>query len=493
MQLGQQIKMRQSQSLVMTPQLQQAIKLLQMTNLELCQYLENQQAENPFLEIDTNTQESRNDDYQTQDETSNLSDDMQSGKSISEDPSSNQDYENRYETELNERPKLDSPSPISKNTSTEDFDDYISNLASRPETLKEHVRKQISLELKESKDLLIASVLTDYLEPTGWLTTKIEEIANEINCHVDEVNGVLIKLQKLEPAGVFAKNLSECLKLQLEEKSLLSEEIKVLLDNLDLLAKGEIKQLIKITNFTQEEISQSIALIRSLNPKPGETFLYDETIQNSPDVIVTKGRNGWVVELNKSTLPAVVIDENYISKMTLKKQDSNSSSYVADTIASARWLKRSVEQRNSTTLTIASAIIAQQEDFLKNGLSHLKPMVLRDIASNVGMHESTVSRVTTGLTIETPRGCFAMKYFFSVSLNSAENGESHAATAVREAIKKLISEEPAKKPLSDEAIAIIMKKDGIDLARRTVAKYREIMKIPSSAQRRRQTILEEIS
>ena len=493
MQLGQQIKMRQSQSLVMTPQLQQAIKLLQMTNLELCQYLENQQAENPFLEIDTNTQESRNDDYQTQDETSNLSDDMQSGKSISEDPSSNQDYENRYETELNERPKLDSPSPISKNTSTEDFDHYISNLASRPETLKEHVRKQISLELKESKDLLIASVLTDYLEPTGWLTTKIEEIANEINCHVDEVNGVLIKLQKLEPAGVFAKNLSECLKLQLEEKSLLSEEIKVLLDNLDLLAKGEIKQLIKITNFTQEEISQSIALIRSLNPKPGETFLYDETIQNSPDVIVTKGRNGWVVELNKSTLPAVVIDENYISKMTLKKQDSNSSSYVADTIASARWLKRSVEQRNSTTLTIASAIIAQQEDFLKNGLSHLKPMVLRDIASNVGMHESTVSRVTTGLTIETPRGCFAMKYFFSVSLNSAENGESHAATAVREAIKKLISEEPAKKPLSDEAIAIIMKKDGIDLARRTVAKYREIMKIPSSAQRRRQTILEEIS
>jgi len=493
MQLGQQIKMRQSQSLVMTPQLQQAIKLLQMTNLELCQYLENQQAENPFLEIDTNTQESRNDDYQTQDETSNLSDDMQSGKSISEDPSSNQDYENRYETELNERPKLDSPSPISKNTSTEDFDDYISNLASRPETLKEHVRKQISLELKESKDLLIASVLTDYLEPTGWLTTKIEEIANEIDCHVDEVNGVLVKLQKLEPAGVFAKNLSECLKLQLEEKSLLSEEIKVLLDNLDLLAKGEIKQLIKITNFTQEEISQSIALIRSLNPKPGETFLYDETIQNSPDVIVTKGRNGWVVELNKSTLPAVVIDENYISKMTLKKQDSNSSSYVADTIASARWLKRSVEQRNSTTLTIASAIIAQQEDFLKNGLSHLKPMVLRDIASNVGMHESTVSRVTTGLTIETPRGCFAMKYFFSVSLNSAENGESHAATAVREAIKKLISEEPAKKPLSDEAIAIIMKKDGIDLARRTVAKYREIMKIPSSAQRRRQTILEEIS
>ena len=292
MQLGQQIKMRQSQSLVMTPQLQQAIKLLQMTNLELCQYLENQQAENPFLEIDNNTQESKDEDYQSKDITSNLSDDMESGKSISEDPSNNQDYENRYETELSERPKLDSPSPISKNTSTEDFDDYISNLASRPETLKEYVRKQISLELKESKDLLIASVLTDYLEPTGWLSTNIEDIANEINCHVDEINSVLIKLQKLEPAGVFARNLSECLKIQLEEKSLLSEGIEALLDNLDLLAKGELRQLIKITNFTQEEISKSITLIRSLNPKPGETFLFDETIQNSPDVIVSKGRNG---------------------------------------------------------------------------------------------------------------------------------------------------------------------------------------------------------
>jgi RNA polymerase sigma-54 factor len=319
MQLGQQIKMRQSQSLVMTPQLQQAIKLLQMTNLELCQYLENQQAENPFLEIDNNTQESKDEDYQSKDITSNLSDDMESGKSISEDPSNNQDYENRYETELSERPKLDSPSPISKNTSTEDFDDYISNLASRPETLKEYVRKQISLELKESKDLLIASVLTDYLEPTGWLSTNIEDIANEINCHVDEINSVLIKLQKLEPAGVFARNLSECLKIQLEEKSLLSEGIEALLDNLDLLAKGELRQLIKITNFTQEEISKSITLIRSLNPKPGETFLFDETIQNSPDVIVSKGRNGWVVELNKSTLPAVVIDENYISKLSSKK------------------------------------------------------------------------------------------------------------------------------------------------------------------------------
>ena len=494
MQLAQQIKMRQSQSLVMTPQLQQAIKLLQMTNLELCQYLENQQSENPFIEVDTNTTSDENNNLklQSMETTSSISEDIQNGKSLSDDPSNNQDYENRYETELSDRPKLDSPTPNIKNIPSDDFDDYISNLANRPETLKEHIKKQISLEFRNSKELMIASVLTDYLEPTGWMSTNISNISDEINCDIIEIENVLEKLQKLEPAGVFASNLSECLKIQLFEKSMLSEGLSSLLENLDLLAKGELKQLMKITNFNKEEISNAISIIRSLNPKPGEAFLFDETIQNSPDVIVTKGNKGWVVELNKSTLPAVVIDENYISKLNSKKQIDNSS-FIADSIASARWLKRSVEQRNSTTLTIASAIIAQQEEFLNKGLSHLKPMVLRDIASTVGMHESTVSRVTTGLTIETPKGCYAMKYFFSVSLNSAENGETHAATAVREAIKKLISEEPSKKPLSDETIANIMKKEGIDLARRTVAKYREIMKIPSSAQRRRQTRLAEIS
>ena len=494
MQLAQQIKMRQSQSLVMTPQLQQAIKLLQMTNLELCQYLENQQSENPFIEVDNNTTSDENNNLKSQsmETTSSISEDIQNGKSLTDDPSNNQDYENRYETELSERPKLDSPTPNTKNISSDDFDDYISNLANRPETLKEHIKKQISLEFRNSKELMIASVLTDYLEPTGWMSTNTNNISDEINCDIIEIENVLEKLQKLEPAGVFARNLSECLKIQLVEKSMLSGGLSSLLENLDLLAKGELKQLMKITNFNKKEISNAISIIRSLNPKPGEAFLFDETIQNSPDVIVTKGNKGWVVELNKSTLPAVVIDENYITKLNSKKQVDNSS-FIADSIASARWLKRSVEQRNSTTLTIASAIIAQQEEFLNKGLSHLKPMVLRDIASTVGMHESTVSRVTTGLTIETPKGCYAMKYFFSVSLNSAENGEMHAATAVREAIKKLISEEPSKKPLSDETIANIMKKEGIDLARRTVAKYREIMKIPSSAQRRRQTRLAEIS
>ena len=378
-----------------------------------------------------------------------------------------------------------------------DFE-LVENEIEEIETEKEFGNEQNKLIIQPIGSMVIEFLMSNFEEIVGYDYTKnmeddLDKISKETDCDLNEIEEVLFKLQKLEPAGVFARNLSECLNIQLNEKSLLSDGLDILLDNLDLLAKGEIKQLMKITNFEQDEISKSITLIRSLNPKPGESYSFDETIQNSPDVIVSKGRKGWVVELNKSTLPAEVIDENYISELSSKKHDDNSSTYISDTIASARWLKRSVEQRNSTTLTIASAIIAQQEEFLEKGLSHLKPMVLRDIASNVGMHESTVSRVTTGLTIETPRGCFAMKYFFSVSLNSADNNETHAATAVRETIKKLISEEPSKKPLSDEAIATIMKKDGIDLARRTVAKYREIMKIPSSAQRKRQSRLAEIS
>ena len=217
MQLAQQIKMRQSQSLVMTPQLQQAIKLLQMTNIELCQYLENQQSENPFLEIensiDSNSKNIK--DKKNENITTNVSDGLKNGSSISAAPSNNQDYENRFETEITESPKLDTPSSNLNKVTTDDFDDYISNLANKPETLKEHNQKQISLELKEPKDLVIASYLVDYLEPTGWISTDIELISEETDCDVNEIEKVLVKLQKLEPAGVFARDLSECLKIQL--------------------------------------------------------------------------------------------------------------------------------------------------------------------------------------------------------------------------------------------------------------------------------------
>ncbi len=497
MQLAQQIKMRQSQSLVMTPQLQQAIKLLQMTNIELCQFLDSQTIENPFLEntkLPVNETEKK-DNYTESilSSTTDLSKDFSNGKSLQEDPSAKGDYENRFDAEILDRPKLDNPS-LNKNSLNNDDISNLSEInASKPLTLREHVTRQISLEIRDPAERIIATFLTDHLQPTGWIDSNLDEIAEEASCSIDRVVQVLGKLQKFEPAGLFARNLAECLKIQLKEKNSLTKEFEIILENLNILAKGELRQLSKLTGLDQAGISEAISIIRSLNPKPGEVFEFDESYANSPDVIVSKGKNGWVVELNKSTLPAITINEQYVIEMSKKSRNEQSTNFVSESVASARWLKRSVEQRNSTTLTIAAAIVAQQEDFLNLGLSYLKPMVLRDIAKEVGMHESTVSRVTTGLTMETPRGCFAMKYFFSVSINSAEDGETHAATAVRESIRKLISEEPPKKPLSDEAIASMMKKDGIDLARRTVAKYREIMKIPSSAQRRRQTRLAAIS
>jgi RNA polymerase sigma-54 factor len=267
-------------------------------------------------------------------------------------------------------------------------------------------------EFEEPSDRLIASFLTDVIEPSGWISCELSNVAFDAGCNEEEVLKVLKKVQGFEPAGVYARGLVECLEIQLRELKKLDEPMKKLLENLNLLAKGELKQLMRITGLNQEGISKSISLIRSLNPKPGESFEYDESYRNAPDVIVSKGSNGWVVELNKSTLPSITINEQYINEMSKSIRDESSTNFVSEAVASARWLKRSVEQRNSTTLTIAAAIVAQQEDFLELGLSHLKPMVLRDIATNVGMHESTVSRVTNSKIILTEWGLMPLKNFF---------------------------------------------------------------------------------
>ena len=490
MQLSQQLKLKQSQSLVMTPQLQQAIKLLQMTNIELCQYLENQQLENPFLENPSEVFEDKiTNEKNITDKTNEISSEFNEGKISLEDSNSNYEYENRFDQDLIDRPKLDSPNVKNTSFSSEDFNDLAENIESKKISLRQHLMEQVNLEIKESKERIIASFLVDFIEPSGWLTTDLNIISKEIGVNVEIVENILFKLQKFEPSGIFARNLKECLEIQLKDKNEYNINLSVILDNIDLLAKGEINQLIRLTNTDLNVISKEILKIKSLNPKPGEYFIFDESYQNSPDIIVYRDKKEWKVELNRSTLPAIKINEDYINNLNKNSKNDSEANFIVDNISSARWLKRSVEQRNNTTLTIASAIVAQQKDFFEYGLSHLKPMVLRDIAKSVNMHESTVSRVTTGLMMDTPRGCFALKYFFSVSLNSCEDGETYAATAVRETIKKLISNEKPSKPLSDEAISVIMKEDGIDLARRTVAKYREIMKIPSSAQRRRQTRL----
>ena len=269
----------------------------------------------------------------------------------------------------------------------------------------------------------------------------------------------------------------------------MTNEFGILLDNLDLLGRGEVKRLARLVSGTEEDIIDMLGIIRTLNPKPGEFLGIDHMDLPSPDVIVTRRSDGWAVELNRSTLPAVVINEDYAEMVNHQKLGEEVKDYSTSSLNNARWLKRAVEQRNSTTLKISSEIIRQQTEFLEKGLDYLKPLSLRDVAKAVGMHESTVSRVTTGLLISTPRGGMPLKSFFSVNITSKAPEGDASAVAVRNLVKRLISQEKPGKPLSDEAICKEISNQGINLARRTVAKYREMMSIPSSSQRRMQARL----
>ncbi|MGB2262724.1 MAG: RNA polymerase factor sigma-54, partial [Candidatus Puniceispirillaceae bacterium] len=311
-------------------------------------------------------------------------------------------------------------------------------------------------------------------------------------CSCEEAEAVLEILQRLEPEGVFARNLAECLRIQAYEGGVLSAEMDVVLANLELLGRGELEALARRAKCDITEIAACLKQIREFNPKPGEAFESAPLRVGAPDVIVSRGAEGWVVDLNRSTLPSLVINEDYASEVNAANRRARSEqekSYANEALGSARWLRRALEQRNSTTLKISGEIVARQAEFLTHGLSALKPLSLKNVAEAVGMHESTVSRVTSGLMIATPKGSFPMKSLFSVSIAASDDGDSKAAGAVRDMIKSIVEAEPAGKPLSDDAIAAMVSKKGVKLARRTVAKYRDMLRIPSSSERRRRARL----
>ncbi len=500
----QSLKLRQKQSLVMTPQLQQAIKLLQMSNLELSQHLQDQVYDNPFLELDVKENSENvsntlfdqkkdlnnsvlNDSHLKSDNQNsdvNELDKMNESNALKDDPTENFEVENRFDSSISDNAKI---SNSNKSNSERDFD-YMQNIASEI-GFYEKLIKQINLNFIDTKEKLIAEKIINCLEPTGWVSSEINDISLEIGVSENTVEKILFKLQNFEPAGIFARNLSECLALQLKDLNLFTDDYKNLLNNLDLLGKGNINQISRKIKCTNEEIMDMLKTIRTLNPKPGEHLGIDYKEVPSPDVIVYKKANKWIVELNNSTLPAIEVNEKYAQEIVNKKQSPVEKNYSSEAITNARWLKRAVEQRNQTTLKISTEIIRHQIDFLEKGLDYLKPLSLRDIASNVSMHESTVSRVTTGLLISTPRGGMPLKSFFSVNISSKDSVSNSSAASVRNMVKKIINQEVPGKPLSDEAISNIISNQGIELARRTVAKYREMLNIPSSSQRRTQAKL----
>ena len=507
MQLSQSIKLRQKQSLVMTPQLQQAIKLLQMSNIELSQHLQEQMYENPFLEVKTiddreSDKAARQDapsEAPTKEATPATTDagrDLQSAEpnndlsalkesaALKDDPTQSAEYENRFDT-------AHADSTISKrghNGGDGDFN-LVENV-SVEEGFYPQLFRQLNLAFIHPAERLIAGHFVAALEPSGWIGASVEEVANQAGSSLERAELVLGTLQGFEPAGIFARDLADCLRIQLRDQELFTPEFSVLLENLEQLGRGEVKQLARKLKCEQSDIMDMLAIIRTLNPKPGEHLGIEYRDMPSPDVIVNRTSKGWSVELNRSTLPSVLVNEDYAEKMAeQQRRDKEAADYASDTLANARWLKRAVEQRNQTTLKISAEIIRHQTDFLEKGLDYLKPLSLRDVAKAVGMHESTVSRVTTGLLISTPRGGMPLKSFFSVNIATKGSDMNASAASVRNMVKKIISQEVQGKPLSDEAISRIISKQGIDLARRTVAKYREMLNIPSSSQRRMQARL----
>ena len=292
-------------------------------------------------------------------------------------------------------------------------------------------------------------------------------------------------MQSFEPNGVFARNLKECLKIQLMNENNFDSKKEILIENIDLLGSGNIKGLQKLTGLKEERLKDEIRIIRALNPKPGSKYSTDNDNIFHPDVIVTKNNSDWAVELNHGTLPKININEDYVKEIERLQCGESDKKFINESLNSARWLLKAIQQRNVTTLKISSEIVNQQKEFFEKGKKYLKPMVLKDVAKKINMHESTVSRVTSDKLMLTPRGVFEMKLFFSASISSTKKGETHSAESVRESLKKLISSEPVNNPLSDEMLVEKLQDEGIDLARRTVAKYRELLNIPASSVRRK--------
>ncbi len=354
-------------------------------------------------------------------------------------------------------------------------------------TLQDHLATQLAVEIHDPADRIIALHLIDMLDEAGYLTGDISQLAQLLGCSVARVEATITRLQGFDPTGIFSRSLAECLALQLQERGELDRPTEIILDHLDLVGKRDWPSLARLCGISLQHLSKLVSRIRSCNPKPALAF--DRAVAQPiiPDVIMRpQYGGGWLVELNNEALPRVLVNNHYYAHVCKAVRRREEKQYVTECFHSANWLVKSLHQRATTILKVATEIIRQQHEFFVSGVQGLKPLVLRDIADAIGMHESTVSRVTSQKFVATPRGIYELKYFFTHAIGASNGGDSHSAESVRHRIKKMIDAEMPQAVLSDDALAEALQKEGIDIARRTVAKYREAMRIPSSVQRRRQ-------
>jgi RNA polymerase sigma-54 factor len=498
MALMQRMELRQGQSLVMTPQLQQAIKLLQMSNLELQAYVESELERNPLLERDERSEIQK---PEPQDERAGTNDTVtELGANESQEDrlrTLDTDLENVYTHEARaDASSRENMGPADSGWASLrptggislDSDEYdFSASLSKAQTLAEHLTDQLNLNILDASDRLIGQNLIGMVNEAGYLTGDLADIANYLGTNKDHVTRVLETLKTFDPVGVFAADLKECLALQLRERDRLDPAMAIMISNLNLVAKRDFSALKSLCKVDLEDVKEMIAELQELDPKPGHAFGAEPVQPVVPDVYVRAAQDGsWLVELNNDTLPRVLFSNQYLSKVSRTASREEDKNYLNECQTNATWLIKSLDQRAKTILKVAREIVRQQDAFLVLGVQHLRPINLKTVAEAIEMHESTVSRVTSNKYMATPRGTYELKYFFTTAIaSSTAGGDSHSAESVRQRIKDMIAAEASKSILSDDTIVENLKSEGIEIARRTVAKYRESLNIPSSIQRRR--------
>lgn len=498
--LGQRLEIRQGQGLVITPQLQQAIKLLQLSNMELDAFVEAELERNPLLQRDDNEPTDR----ESRDAVEPVGADGDRGEMNFDegratdardavDAGSDDVYGDAAPGERvsdragdDQQPGLNDWSRTPRGQVSGDSDER-ERPDSRDLTLSEHLQAQLSQAGLSPADHAIALSLIDGVDDGGYLRASLGEIAERLGVSEARVEGVLAVCQGFEPTGIMARSVPECLKLQLQERNRFDPAMAALLENLDLLARHDLSALRKACGVDAEDLAEMIAELKALTPRPGAGFGGEVAQTLIPDVLVRPDpAGGWRVELNADTLPRLLIDKRYHGVVSAGARSDEEKTFVAECAAQASWLVKSLDQRAKTILKVATEIVRQQDAFLAFGVEFLRPLNLKTVAEAIQMHESTVSRVTSNKYISTPRGVFELKFFFTAAIQSSEGGAAHSAEAVRHRIKSMIDNETREGDvLSDDRIVEILKEAGVDIARRTVAKYREALRIPSSVERKR--------
>jgi RNA polymerase sigma-54 factor len=500
MALGPRLDLRQSQSLVMTPQLQQAIRLLALSNLEVETFIAEEIEKNPLLESVAGEEapappaepepepaaaEGEGDEFEFEPSLPEI--DAGGGEVALDIDPDGEDFHQDSAVDsgrgLDGGLGLDGLGAGGGGEDGPDFDAF----ASAAVSLHDHLLHQAGESLSDG-DLIVAAHLIEQIDETGYFTGNLLDIAQRLGVPLADVERVLAVIQTFDPAGVGARGLAECLALQAKDADRYDPCMARLIANLDYLAKGNVAALKRICQVDDEDMADMIRELRGYDPKPGLRFSTDAARIDAivPDIFVARRGPGWAVELNNATLPRLLVNRSYYHELASGPQDRQSKAWLNECLQSANWLLKALDQRARTIVKVASEIVAQQDGFFRHGVSHLRPLTLRAVAETIGMHESTVSRVTSNKYLACERGLFELKYFFTSGIQSADGGDAVSAEAVKSRIKALIAAEDPNRILSDDQLVDMLKGEGFDIARRTVAKYREAIGLGSSVQRRRQ-------